>query len=171
MKPLKVAVACGCLLLLISACSTVTPYSGDISDERLAAQAMTPAEAVAVIQSKVKVPGDYADYDGFALDDQGFSTVKTSERTETKWKDGKAIKVNVTSTRTRNVSWSSIEITTSYLRQYSMIFKDAHVVHMSYNISSAKNGQRRRNQEDIEFSCSSYEDLIEVIAAVRTLGE
>ena len=165
---------CLCTLLLtigITGCSTVTPYSLDLVAERVASGRLTKETALSIMRAKAKAERDYADADGFALDEEGFSAVKTTHSTETKWRDGKTVEVKVTNTSTRNVPWGAIADIYPYRRQYQYLLGDSYKVRIEYLSTTVDHGGRTDHTRYMEFNCKTYEDLLDVVAALRVLSE
>lgn len=170
MKPRRL----GLLLLaagLLAGCSTITTYPLDIASESPVSGTMTEAEAVQIIKTRVRVSGEIADYRSFLVDERGFSYTKTSEKTKTEWKKDKPNRVKSTHTLTRNVPWNAVVDLDPYLEQYDMVLGDAYRVRMRFNITEVQYGQRTRSKETFEMSCKCYEDLVDVVAALRFLTE
>jgi hypothetical protein len=153
-------------------CSTVTPYSADIAKESPQFGKITKADAASVIKSQASVSGEIADYGSFIVDEEGFSFKKTTEEEKTEWKGGKPVTSKYTITTTQNVSWSSIAEIAPYMEEYKAPFHHIRYrARLDYNTITVKDSSRVKEKEDIVLNCKTYEALVDVMAALKTLTE
>ena len=156
--------------MLLIGCSTITSYSPDIASESPVYGTMTKDEAVDIVKKKGRVSGDVADYRSFLTDENGFSYIKTTEKTETKWKKGKPVgETKKTNTLTHNVPWNAVTDIDPYLQQYDFLLGDAYRMRLRFNMAEGRYGQRSRTTENFDMSCKTYEDLVDLTAAIRLL--
>ena len=157
--------------VLLTSCSTITPYPLDVSKQSQYFGNMTPDLAVDIIKHDVSISGEEADYRSFLVDEQGFSYAKTTEKTRTEWKDGKAKEYKSSSTSTRHVPWTAITEIEPFMEHYNKVFSDRYRVRVKFKITSVKYGQRSHDKEDLEFNCKDETALADVVAAVRFLSK
>ncbi len=157
-------------VLLLTGCSTITPYSKDIAKESSRFGALTKSEAAGIVKSHADVSGEIADYGSFLVDEEGFSFKKTTEEEKTEWKGNEPNTFKVTSWVTRNVPWTAITEITPYMEEYKAPFHHIRYrVRLDYSTSSLTGAGRVRESEDIVLNCKTYEVLVDVTAALKTL--
>lgn len=155
---------------LVAGCSTITPYSKDIAAESAQFGTFTKAEAAQIIRSQAGVSGEVADYGSFIVDEEGFSFKKTTEEERTEWKNNKPIKVKSTSWITRNVPWSAITAIAPYREEYKAPFHHIrHRVRLGYTFTTVEYSTRVKENADLVLTCKTYESLVDVTAALKTL--
>jgi hypothetical protein len=172
----KVRVWKSAVLLLVATgfagCSTVTPYSADIAKESSQFGVITKPDAAQIIKSQTSVSGETADYGSFIVDDEGFSFEKTTEEEKTEWKGNKPVTTKYTVTSSQNVSWKSIKEIVPYMEEYKAPFHQIRYrVRLDYDTISVKNSCRVKEQENIILNCKTYEKLVDVVAALKTLTD
>ncbi|MBU0677103.1 MAG: hypothetical protein KJ626_03225 [Verrucomicrobia bacterium] len=155
---------------LLSACSTVTPYTLDIAADSTYAGKLSAAEAVSIVK-KARVSGEDADARSFVVDEEGFSYVKTSEETRTEWKDKKPVEKKSTLTLTRNVPWGAVTRLSPYLQQYKAVLPDAYRLELEFSTKTVKNSSRVSEKHDISIYCKNYDELVDLVAALRVLTD
>ena len=166
MKQILMVVA----VLILAGCSTVTPYNLQLAEQSAQFGKITPADAVQILKSKMRVSGEIADYGTFVFDEEGFSYKKTTEETETEWKKRKPVETKSTVTTTYNVPWSAITDIMPYGEKYDIGFLgEAFRVRLDYSMTTVKSGTRTKEKEQVELTCKSLEDLADVVAALRVL--
>ena len=154
------------------ACSTITPYTLDLAEESQRFGTLSPAEAVDIVKTKTRISGEVADYRSFLVDEEGFSYTKTSKKTRTDWKKGKAIRKNVTHTETRHVPWKAVAEIEPYYEEYKVrLFGSAYRVRLRFSVTTVRYSQRVKEQETFAMSCKTREDLADVMAALRKLTD
>ena len=174
MKKTGVGKFVGLLLVAmgVAGCSTVTPYSTDISKESPQFGVLAKPDAAEIIKSQTSVSGETADYGSFIVDDDGFSFEKTTEEEKTEWKGNKPVTTKYTVTSSQNVSWKSIKEIVPYMEEYKAPFHQIRYrVRLDYDTISVKNSCRVKEQENIILNCKTYEKLVEVVAALKTLTD
>lgn len=156
--------------LLLAGCSTITPYTADIAKESPQFGSLTKAEAAQIIKKQADVSGETADYGSFIVDEEGFSFKKTTEEEKTEWKDGKPVSRKYTSWIERNVPWDAITKMTPYMEEYKAPFHHIRYrVGLDYQITTVKFSSRTKESEEIILNCKTYESLVDVTAALKTL--
>lgn len=154
----------------LAGCSTVTPFSPEIAKESPQFGALTKADAAHIIKSQASVSGEIADYGSFLIDEEGFSFTKTTEEETTEWKKDKPVKFKSTSTITHNVPWTSLTGMTPYMEEYEAPFHHVrHRVRLDFSTITVEYSSRIRENADIVLNCKTYEALVEVMAALKTL--
>ena len=157
-------------VLMLTGCSTVTPYNLQLAEQSPQFGQITPAGAVEILKTKMSVSGEIADYRTFLVDEEGFSYQKTTEKTETEWKKNKPVETKSTETLSRDVPWSAITEIMPYHEKYDIGFLgEAFRVRLDFNMTTVKYGSRTKEKEQVELTCKSLEDLADVVAALRVL--
>jgi hypothetical protein len=160
------------MVMGVAGCSTVTPYNTDIAKESSQFGVITKPDAAQIIKSQASVSGEIADYGSFIVDEEGFSFKKTTEEEKTEWKGGKPVTSKYTITTTQNVSWSSITEIAPYMEEYKAPFHHIRYrVRLYYNTITVKDSSRVKEKEDIVLNCKTYEVLVDVTAALKTLTD
>ncbi len=156
------------LVVFQAACSARTPYSLDIAKESSHYSGMTKAQAVDIIESKARVSGEYADYRSFIVDDKGFSYIKTTKKKKTEWQGKKSVQKEYTNTLTRNVPWSAVRQILPFF-QHNDVFGDDYIAWLSFKVTKVEYSSRREVNADFELKAKSYEDLTDIVAALKVL--
>jgi len=173
-KTISLGKLVGLLLVVlgVAGCSTITPYSADLAKESPQFGTITKADAASIIKSQASVSGEIADYGSFIVDEEGFSFKKTTEEEETEWKKGKPVTTKSTVTTSQNVSWSSITEMAPYMEEYKAPFHHIRYrVRLDYNTITVKDSSRVKEREEIVLNCKTYETLVDVMAALKTLTD
>jgi len=172
MRTIVICLACMLVSIVLAGCSTVTPYSLDVAKESSQFGMLNKPDAAHIIKNRTSVSGETADYRSFLVDDEGFSYTKTTEETKTEWENGKSKERKFTNTLTRNVPWSAITDIKPYMEEYKAPFHHIRYrVELNFNIVTVKYGSRMKEREDFVLNCKSYEDLVDVVAALKTLTD
>jgi len=69
----------------VTGCSTITPYTLDISQQSPYFGKITAVQAVGIVQTQMKVREGQANYGPFVVDEEGFGYKKTTEEIKTEW--------------------------------------------------------------------------------------
>ena len=156
--------------LLLAGCSTITPYTKDIAKESPQFATLTKADAAQIIKKQTDVSGETADYGSFFVDEEGFNFKKTTQEEKTEWKGNKPVPVKYTQWVEHNVPWDAITELTPYMEEYKIPFHHVRYrVRLDYTESSVEDGARVKERADIVLNCKTYESLVDVTAALKTL--
>lgn len=169
MNALRPLLAIG-MLACLSACSTVTPYTPDLAKQSGLFGHLTPEQAAKVVAAKVRVSGEDADSGTFLTDKEGFSYTKTTKTTKTKWKHGKPVETEITTTTNRNVPWSAVVGLDAYREAYQWAFLGTfHRARIMFDVVAVEDARRVRERHELRFTCRKAEDLADVLAALSVL--
>jgi hypothetical protein len=160
------------IFFLLAGCSTITAYSKEIARESPRFGTLTKMDAVAILKLHASVSGEIADYGSFVVDEEGFIFKKTTEEVKTEWKHKKPVKVKSTSWVAWDVPWNAINEITPYMEEYQAPFPHIRYrVRLDYSINTVKYSSRVKEGADIVFDCQTYEALVDVTAALKTLTD